>query len=187
MESIFNCRIQVLCLVVIFDSEQKFDVSYSWSCKQLRLSATAASFGALCTNCYIHMVTRPCFHSVLHRLLHQRPQQNQRYTSSTTSVSYECCGMLHSPEEKVWSNNGNYLWQPALATHDIQDLIQAVSAHIQESKWLCSELSVGTCCATLRQWVSAAPNVDCVCWRNATVLPLHIVLEMCLEQYLYCI
>ena len=54
------------------------------------------------------------FHSVPHRLLKQHPQQSERCASLTTSVNYVCCGRLDSPEEEVWSNNGNYSLHPAL-------------------------------------------------------------------------
>ena len=84
------------------------------------------------------------------------------HASSTTSVGYERCDTFDSPEEKVCSNSGNYSRQPALATRDIQNLVQAVPARIQESTRLCSDLSVGICCTASRRPVSAAPvSVDC--------------------------
>ena len=92
--------------------------------------------------------------SVQHKLLQQRPQWKERCVSSMTSASYERCGTLDSPEEEIWSNNGNYPQHPALATSDTQDNIQAVPACIQESTWLCSYLSVGTYCASFHQEVS---------------------------------
>ena len=60
-----------------------------------------------------------------------------------------------------------YSRQPALATGYMQNRSHAVPARIQESAWLSSNLSVGSCCAAFRQPVSAASTVGCLCWRNA--------------------